>query len=127
MSPGRQFGLLWGAVSAALVALSPLAPRFAAVAPSCLFKAITGLPCPTCGTTRAALALARFDPAAAFAVSPLAAAAWVLLIAGGLTAGLASVARIELPGPPSDLPRPLRWGLIGTVLANWAYLIATGA
>jgi hypothetical protein len=114
-------------VAAALVALSPLAPRLAAALPACLFKRLTGLPCPTCGATRAALALARFDFGAAFAVSPLAAAGWSLLVAGGLAAGLASLARVELPEPPNDLPRLLRWALLAAVLANWAYLIRTGA
>lgn len=127
MSPGRQLGLLWGAVAAALAALSPLAPRLAAGLPDCLFKQLTGLPCPTCGATRAALALARFDFAAAFAVSPLAAAGWSLLVAGGLAAGLAALARFELPEPPNDLPRPVRWALLAAFLANWAYLIRTGA
>lgn len=127
MSPGRQLGLLWGAVAAALAALSPLAPRLAAGLPDCLFKLLTGLPCPTCGATRAALALARFDLAAAFAVSPLAAGGWSLLVAGGLAAGVASLARVELPEPPRDLPRPVRWLLLAAFLANWAYLIWTGA
>ena len=125
MSPGRQLGLLWGAVAAALVALSPLAPRLAAALPACLFKRLTGLPCPTCGATRAALALARFDFAAAFAVSPLAAAGWSLLVAGGLAAGVASLARVELREP--NLPRPVRWFLLAAFLANWAYLIWSGA
>ncbi len=127
MSPGRQLGLLWGAVATALVALSPLAPRLAGALPACLFKHLTGLPCPTCGAGRAALALARFDFPTAFAVSPLAAAGWSLLVAGGLAAGLASLARVELPEPPHQLPRPLRWLLPAALLANWAYLIWSGA
>lgn len=127
MSPGRQLGLLWGAVAAALVALSPLAPRLAAALPACPLKLLTGLPCPSCGAGRAALALARFDPAAALAVSPLAAGGWTLLIAGGLVAGIASLARIEVPEPPNRFPRPIRWIVIAAVLANWIYLIATGA
>ena len=38
---------------------------------SCLFRQITGLLCPGCGNTRAALALLRLDLPAAFAYNPL--------------------------------------------------------
>lgn len=127
MSPGRQLGLLWGAVATSLVALSPLAPRLAPALPACPFKSLTGLPCLTCGTTRAALALGRLDLGAAFAVSPLAAAAWSVLILGGLAAGIASLARFEVPEPPRRMPRAVRWAIVAAMLANWAYLIWTGA
>ena len=38
----------------------------------CLFKAVTGLPCPGCGMTRAFLALGNLDFAGAYAQNPLA-------------------------------------------------------
>ena len=38
--------------------------------PVCLFRAISGLPCPGCGLTRALVALLHGDPAAAFAHHP---------------------------------------------------------
>jgi len=126
----RQLGLLWGGVAAALVALSPLGARLAAALPPCPLKSLTGLPCPGCGTTRAALALAELDVAAAFATSPLAAAAWCALVGGGLVAGALALAGF---GPP-DLPRPgrradllLRAGAAAAIVANWIYLVATGA
>jgi hypothetical protein len=40
-------------------------------APLCPFNALTGLPCPGCGMTRAFLALGRLDLAGAFALNPL--------------------------------------------------------
>lgn len=131
MPAGRQLGLLWGGVAAALVALSPLAPRLAAglsaVLPVCPLKLLAGIPCAACGSTRAALALARLDVVAAFAVSPLAALAWCLLVAGGLAAGGAALAGRELPEPPVWLAPRVRWALIAALLANWAYLIWSGA
>jgi hypothetical protein len=114
-------------VAAALVALSPLAPRLAAAAPACPLKSLTGWPCPSCGATRAALALARFDPGSAFAVSPLAALGWVALVAGGLVAGALALAKVELPEPPSTLPGWLRAAVVAAVLANWVYLVWSGA
>ena len=37
----------------------------------CLFKSITGLPCPSCGTTRAGLALLNGDPLEAIMINPM--------------------------------------------------------
>ncbi|HEX2254284.1 MAG TPA: DUF2752 domain-containing protein [Thermoanaerobaculia bacterium] len=129
MSPGRQLAFLWGGVAAALVALSPLAPRFAAALPPCLLKTFTGVPCPSCGTTRAALALGRFDVPTAFAVSPLAAVALLALVGGGLLAAAAAVLR-EPPEVPALSPRGallLRVSLAAALLGNWLYLLTTGA
>lgn len=129
MAPGRQLGFLWGAVAVALVALSPLAPRFAGAAPSCPVKIFAGFPCPGCGTTRAALALADFDFAAAFAVSPLAAAAWCGLILGGFAAGaLALSGRGVPPWPQPTGARDwaFRFAVVGAVAANWVYLVLHG-
>jgi hypothetical protein len=130
MAPGRQLGLFWGAVAAALVGLSPLAPRLAgdlaAVLPDCPFRLLTGFPCPTCGATRAAVALARFDLASAFALSPLAACGWLGLVGGGLAAGVAALAGRGVPEPPAVLPGWARAGAVAVLLANWAYLIWAG-
>lgn len=129
MSPRRQLGLFWGLVAAALVALSPLASRLAAGLPACPLKASTGWPCPGCGTTRAALALADLDLAAAFAVSPLAAAGWTLLVAGGLAAGALALAGVEPPAAPGWTPRRLaafRLGAAAAIAGNWLYLVASG-
>lgn len=53
--------------------------------PLCPFNALTGLPCPGCGMTRAFLALGRLDFAGAYASNPLSfplAALMVLFVAG---------------------------------------------
>lgn len=130
MTPRRQLGLFWGLVAAALVALSPLASRFAAGLPSCPLKAATGWPCPGCGTTRAALALADLDLLAALAVSPLATAGWALLVGGGLVAGGLALAGLEPPAPPGWTPRRLlafRIAAVAAIAGNWIYLVVTGA
>lgn len=110
----------------ALLALAPFGGRLARLLISCPFKKITGLPCPTCGATRAALALARFDFAGALLHYPLMTLAWVALIGGGLLAGLSVLLRIELPEPPRSLKT---WQIalaVAAIVANWAYSIATG-
>ena len=124
-SSDRQLGFLWGAVALSLIALSPLAPRIAGGLWSCPFKGIFGIPCPSCGTGRAALALASFDPLHALAHYPLPALAWIAFIAGGLAAGWYAWQRKPLPRI-RRLPVWVRIGIVVAVAANWAFSIATG-
>jgi len=126
MTTSRQIGLLWGLVALALVALSPLAPQLATAAPACPLKSIAGLPCPTCGATRAALALVAFDPWAAVMLNPLATGAWLLLIGGGLAALAYTLTGRRLPTLPNRLPMTLRLAAVAAVTVNWIYLVVVG-
>ena len=123
----RQLGLLWGGVALALVLLSPFALRFAAdgLPWKCHFKGLTGIPCPTCGTTRAALSLAELEPLHALIHYPLPTVVWILFIGGGLVAGFRAWRRLPLPDFPNHLPVWARIAIVGALLANWAYSIAT--
>jgi hypothetical protein len=121
----RQLAVLWGAAAVSAIILRPL---WIAIAPhlrSCTFRNLTGIPCPTCGTTRTALALFNFDLRAALIVNPLATAAGVAFLVGG---GLALVwALMRGPFPASRLRWSRRWTLVilGSGLINWIYLILT--
>jgi hypothetical protein len=91
----------------------------------CLFKALTGLPCPTCGSTRAAGCLARGDVTGALAMNPLATMAffglllWAVADLVLLTRGRA----IDLTVSPR-LSRVLRVAAVAALVVNWAFLIA---
>jgi hypothetical protein len=102
----------------------------AGLLPRCPTKALTSYPCLLCGTTRAALALAKLDFAAAFVVNPLIALAWIVFVVGGLIAAArAFLGRPLAPFPPfpwSRIPRPLWWLLGILFLVNWVYLIYQG-
>lgn len=93
----------------------------------CFLKALTGIPCPTCGATRALAHLIRLDPAGAFAMNPLAASA-ALVIAAWALADLALLPSrraffFELAPGPARLVRAVA---VAALAANWLYLVAAG-
>jgi hypothetical protein len=124
VTPGRQLGFLWGGAVLACAAAAPLAPALAKGLPPCPFHWLTGLPCASCGGTRALLALSRFDLGAALAWNPLVALAALVFVAGGVAALGAALAGREVPSPRPTLL--LRAALGAAVAANWTYLLAAG-
>ncbi len=122
----RQLALLWGAVAGALLAASPWASAFGDALWKCTFKSWTGIPCPTCGTARAAIALARLDVLEAVSRYPLPALAWIFLLAGGLVAASMALLGRQPPPIPSRIPVWGRVLIVAAVFGNWMYSIATG-
>jgi hypothetical protein len=118
----RALGFYWGAVATALLFAAPLAPRAAALLPQCAFRSLTGLPCPTCGATHAALALSRLDLAGAVSSNPLAVAGAAAFVAGGILAGILALAGRPLSEPTLG-PRA-RLTAIAAVVLNWIWLLA---
>lgn len=115
---------LWAVAAAGAVALAPLAPLFAGLLPPCPLHVMTGLPCPTCGTTRAALHLAHGDVLAALAVNPLAAGGLTLGVLGGLLAPAWVAVRGPLPRVTPE--RRWRWLVAAVLAGNWIYVAARG-
>ena len=93
----------------------------------CFFKATTGIPCMTCGTTRAMARLARLDPVAALQVNPLATLVLSAVIVLGFVELVLWAQGRTLSFSLSS--RQIRWAwFLGGLLAalNWAYLIKAG-
>lgn len=124
MTPGRQLGFLWGGAVLLCAAAAPWTPALAQGMPACPFRELLGVPCLTCGSTRALAALTRIDLGAAFDWNPLVAGAGILFIAGGVVALGAALAGVEVRAPrPTAL---LRAALAAAIAANWAFLVAAG-
>jgi hypothetical protein len=95
--------------------------------PLCVFKATTGLPCFTCGGTRALVRLAHFDVLGAVIMNPLVALGLLAMVPWGIADALLALrgrALVLEVGPA--LGRALRIGAVPLLLANWAYLIVVG-
>jgi hypothetical protein len=122
----RQLALLWAVAAVSSVVLKPLWLALVPRLRPCLFHALTGVPCPTCGTTRAALAVLDLRVADAFAINPLATAVGLVFAVGGPVAALWTLLGLPVPDLPSTrLPRWLIWVILGLGLVNWLYLILT--
>ena len=125
--PGVPLGLVLavlGGVGAAAVAILGVDRLPFTI---CLFKTATGLPCLTCGGTRAAGRLATLDLRGAFLLNPLVTAAAVAIVPWAL-ADLALWRRgqaLALEVAPRAKPW-LGWLAVVLGLANWAWLVISG-
>ncbi len=122
----RPVAWLWFAASASAVALLPFASWITPFLPGCALREWTGWPCPTCGATRATVALARFRVGEAMGLNPLAAVSVLLFLAGGLLAPAWVARRAPLPVATGGGSRRWKLALLATILANWAYLVVAG-
>jgi Protein of unknown function (DUF2752) len=126
MAWARRWRFGHGEVFAVLFALSFAAARFLpvlALGYACPFRALTGLPCATCGMTRAFVRLAHGELGGAVAASPYGA---LLAAAGWLFAALAvlrALAGAPWPALPPGRARGLAVLAAGALLANWAFLV----
>jgi len=92
--------------------------------PPCLFRQFLGWPCPTCGATRATLALAQGRWLAALQWNPLIILAYAAILIGAVTMISFAVMNRRLRSAQIDaVLTNSRWWLVGAVAANWIYLL----
>jgi hypothetical protein len=119
------WALLVVAAWSSVIVASVIAQRWAGTDVSlCAFKQATGLPCPSCGSTRAAESLLRGHPVRAWLYNPL------VVTAGAVAAAVLSVRLASARAVKLDLSRRevhvALIVLIALVMANWIYLIVRG-
>ncbi|HPR64683.1 MAG TPA: DUF2752 domain-containing protein [Thermoanaerobaculia bacterium] len=94
----------------------------------CVFHQMTGYPCPTCGSTRAALTLLHGHPIQALAYNPLAILSGMALGVWGMASFFFEILgkrrfKLEMSKKEGNL---LRVSAILAILLNWAWLIYWG-
>lgn len=113
-SPVTRALLLSGVAAAAAVAYVPPLTRLATTGPSwCALFRTTGLLCPGCGMTRAAVALLHGHPVAAFTFNPLVYVVVAFLCWSLWPAGAGRPGRRARPGGGGG---PLAFGVLGASL-----------
>ena len=90
---------------------------------ACPAWTIFGVPCPTCGATRAVVAAMQGELLVALAWNPLAAVLAVGAVAALPLALAVLSGAIRAPRVPTRLAAGTRAGLILLVAANWLYLL----
>jgi len=122
----RWLVTLWAVAAVVALALRRLAPFVAGFAPICPIHALLGIPCASCGGTRAALRLARLDFIGAVAENPLVALTLTGVVVGGLASPIWLAAGRGVPRWPA-VPAA-RWRLVAALVlaANWIYLMGHG-
>lgn len=96
---------------------------------ACPFRVVTGLPCATCGLTRATHWLLRGDVARAFTINPLDTVFLLLAVPTVVAVWVANRTRgVAVQVSMSQTERRVAWiALAAITLANWTYVLATQA
>lgn len=118
-----EFGLIYGGIALLALAAGRFLPVLA-LAPSCVFKGLSGIPCPTCGSTRSIVHLSHghiFDSLIMNPLVSLCAIAAVLSFAYSLVTLMFDLPRFGLVLSEREKDS-VRVGAVLLVLANWAYL-----
>ncbi|HEY2573665.1 MAG TPA: DUF2752 domain-containing protein [Verrucomicrobiaceae bacterium] len=117
---------IWLCVSLGGLAAAALWMKLGLSWPFCIFHALTGHPCLTCGATRSAIAFFHGDFAGAFVWNPMVFAIYLLLTVYDVYAFIVVVLRrprLRLVGISSFHKRLARWAVLTIIVVNWGYLL----
>jgi len=119
-----EFGIIYGTIALVAVGLARVLP-LTKLAPACLFRSLTGVPCPTCGTTRALMHFSRGEMAMAISENPLFVLFLTLALLYFFVNSIAALLRLpRVVILLSSVERNLLTAAAGfSIAANWTYLV----
>jgi Protein of unknown function (DUF2752) len=121
-----EFGVIYGSMALLLIGAARVLPILS-IAPSCVLKGLTGIPCPTCGATRSVVYLSQGDLATAFLMNPLTALGFMAAVPYFFYSVITLI--FNLPRIRFILTNREKIAVQKTaimlILVQWAYLIST--
>lgn len=126
---GRDPELLWGSVFLVAALLGTVWLSSGIPTPLCPLHALSGIPCPTCGSTRAAGALLHGDLKTALTHNPLMIVAFLaaaLYVCYAAAVVVCRLPRIRIKSLSPTEARVIRALAIFLIAANWFYLLWRG-
>jgi hypothetical protein len=118
-----EFGVIYGVI-ALLMLGAAWWPPLLSLAPGCVFQGLTGVPCPTCGSTRSLVHLSHGDIVSAFSMNPLVTLAMIAAVVYFLFSLI--ILAFDLPRITCILTDKeksvMRAAVLIILLAQWAYL-----
>ncbi|MBN2355860.1 DUF2752 domain-containing protein [candidate division KSB1 bacterium] len=99
-------------------------PALLTFIPPCMFRLLTGIPCPACGATSAGVYLSKLEIGMAFAASPLFTLLYMAMIVVAINSLVGAVWGKNLSLQLSDGERKtVRYIALVAVPLNWLYLV----
>jgi hypothetical protein len=118
-----EFGIIFGSLAIMALVVARYLPLMD-IMPSCSFKALTGFPCPTCGTTRSLVNLAKGDLPGSLLMNPAFALGMILTVLLFIYNSI--IVLFNTPRFALSLTRPesdtVRVAALALLLLNWYYL-----
>ena len=111
--------MVWFTIAIGSLVLLFFNPTTTGFFPVCPFRALTGLQCPGCGSTRACYQLMHLHPIAAFKLNPL-----MMLTLPFILYGLAGFTKSAVTGKPQRrifIPSIYLWAWLAALIFFWVF------
>jgi len=121
-----DFGIVYGCIALLILCAGHFLP-VCTFFPDCVFHSLTGIPCPTCGSTRAIEQMSHGNVSASIASNPLIALCFMaalLCFLYSVAARVCGFSRISIACTDSE-KNIFSATAFFIVLTNWLYLIIT--
>jgi hypothetical protein len=123
-APQSPIHIIWGGMALFAIAAARLIKPYLGILPVCTFHRLLGIPCPTCGGTRSLAALSGLNIGDSFFYNPLLMSGVFGLIFFSLAYCIGIIFKKRALIAFSTIEKRLiRYTIIFTIIANWAFLI----